>query len=60
VQIKIQRNLVDKFLGKMAIDRKIADEIIDMEIYLAQNRFNGLLQRPFYRNPKAPPDAGAY
>ena len=33
VQIKIQRNLIDKFHGKMAIDKKIADEIIDMEIW---------------------------
>jgi len=32
VQIKIERNLVDEFHGKMAIDKKIADEIIDMEI----------------------------
>ena len=33
VQIKIQRNLIDKFHGKMAIDKKIANEIIDMEIW---------------------------
>jgi len=33
VQIKIERNLVDKFHSKMAIDKKIADEIIYMEIW---------------------------
>jgi predicted DNA-binding antitoxin AbrB/MazE fold protein len=33
VQIKIQRNLIDKFHGKMAIDKKITDEIIGMEIW---------------------------
>jgi Protein of unknown function DUF104. len=33
VQIKIQRNLIDKFHGKMAIDKKIADEIMDLEIW---------------------------
>ena len=33
VQIKIERNLVEKFHGKMAIDKKTADEIIDMEIW---------------------------
>jgi predicted DNA-binding antitoxin AbrB/MazE fold protein len=33
VEIEVQRNLVDKFHGKMAIDKKTADEIIDMEIW---------------------------
>jgi len=33
VEIEVKRNLVDKFHGKMAIDKKIADEIIDMEIW---------------------------
>ena len=33
VQIKIERNLVERFHGKMAIDKETADEIIDMEIW---------------------------
>ena len=33
VQIRLERNLVDKFHSKMAIDKKIADEIIYMEIW---------------------------
>ncbi len=33
VEIEVKRNLVDKFHGKVAIDKKTADEIIDMEIW---------------------------
>ncbi len=33
VDIEVERNPVDEFHGKLKIDKKIADEIINMEIW---------------------------
>jgi len=33
VEIEVQRSLADKFHGRLAVDRKTADEIVDMEIW---------------------------